>query len=339
MPVSVKLGVAALGAALGVACAPAPAGRTTDGTLTEVAINSGQGVQYVQAAAVAAIVEKYTPMMAFAEPTRSHVAAMPLFQSGDLDFIFVSQSEMALANRGAEYYSEVGPTPMRVVAAGAEVMFAFYTDPEAGIERIEDLAGKRVMWETEAAGVFYWAARYLLEYYDLIDAVVSIPSPQAADRAEALKAGRIDAFSSSTQYEAMEILHSSIGLRMLDIPPDAAEYVHSRYPALYAAICPAGYNGGMVTRDVPVLAASTGLHARADLDDATVRAVLEAIYDHFDEFAAAHPTLLDMRLDRAVSLDSVVPYHPAAVRFFQERGVWTPEAEAMQAALLDQVGA
>ena len=317
------------------ACAPADAPSVA---VPEIAVNSSlSGTEYVQASAVAAIVEKYTPMRAFAEPTRSHVSAMPLFQRGDLDFIFVSQSEMYLATRGEEYYAPVGPTPMRVVAAGTEIMFSMFTTPESGIARVEDLAGRKVMWDTKTVGVFYWAGKHLFDYYDLHDEIISIPSPAPADRAEALRAGQVDAYACSTQYQAMEIIHSSVGMRMLDIPPDAAAYVHAQYPALYPAICPAGYNGGLVTRDVPVLAASTALQARADLSDDVVYLVLEAIYDHFDEFALAHPTLSSMSLDRAVSLDSINPYHAGAIRFFTDRGVWSAEADAMQQRLLGEL--
>ena len=95
------------------------------------------GPQYVQAAAVATVLAKHTPMMAFVEPTKSHVAAMPLFQRNELQFIFVSRAEMYLANRGAEYYESVGPTPIRVAAAGTELMFTFFTSPQTGIEMAE----------------------------------------------------------------------------------------------------------------------------------------------------------------------------------------------------------
>lgn len=322
------------------ACSSPPTDPVGGGLPAEVSVNSGaEGTQYVQAAAVAAIIEKYTPMKGFAEPTRSHVAAMPLFQDGRLDFIFVSESEMALANRGAEYYAPVGPTPMRVVAAGSEIMFAFFTSPDSGIVRLEDLADRKVMWDTKTVGVFYWAGKYLLDYYQLHDRIVSIPSPAPTDRAEALKAGRVDAYACSTQYQAMEIISGSVGMHMLDVPLDAAEWVHAQYPALYPAICPKGYNGGLVTRDVPVLAASTALLARADLDEAVVVSVLEAIYDHFDEFAASHPTLETMTLDRAVSLNAINPYHAGAIGFYQRRGVWSDAADEMQRRLLDDLGA
>ena len=313
--------------------------ESTYGLPGEVAINSAAGTQYVQAAAVATVLEKYTPMMAFVEPTKSHVAAMPLFQRNELQFIFVSQAEMYLANRGTEYYESVGPTPIRVAAAGTELMFTFFTSPRTGIESVEDFTGRKVMWDTKASGVFFWAAKYVLDYYGLHDDIVSVPSPRPVDRAEAVKAGRVDAYACSTQYQAMEILVSSVGMKMLAIPSDAAEWVNERYPPVYPSVCPKGYNGGMVLEDVPVLATSTALHAHADVGDDVVYASLEAIYDHFEEFAGLHPTLPQMTLPRAVSLRSIVPYHSGAIRFFKDRGVWTEEAEAMQQRLLEELSA
>jgi TRAP transporter TAXI family solute receptor len=325
------------------ACSNKPAasdGAASGGLPGEVSVNSsGEGTEYVQAAAVATIVEKYTPMKGFAEPTRSHVAAMPLFQQKKLVVIFVSQSEMHLANRGAEYYQTVGSTPMRVVAAGSEIMFAFFTSPGTGIKSVRDLAGRKVMWDTKTVGVFYWAGKYVLDYYKIRDQVISIPSPSPSERAEALKAGQVDAYACSTQFQAMEIIHNSVGMEMLDIPRDCAEWVHEQYPALYPAICPKGFNGGMVARDVQVLAASTALQARADLEDEVVYTVLQAIYDHFDDFARAHPSLKSMTLDRAVSLDAINPYHAGAIRFFEDRGVWGAEAGRMQQRLLNELGA
>jgi len=56
-------------------------------------------------------------------------------------------------------------------------MFTFFTSPETGVETLEDLAGRKVMWDTKAGGVFYWAAKYVLECFDLHNKIVSIPSP------------------------------------------------------------------------------------------------------------------------------------------------------------------
>ena len=174
---------------------------------------------------------------------------------------------------------------------------------------------------------------------DLLFRIDDEPYLIALDRAEALTTGSIDAYACSTQFQAMEAIYSSVGMRMIDIPRECAERVHELYPALYPAVCPRGFNGGMVSRDVPVLAAGTALQARADLEDEVVYAALEAIYDHFDEFSQVHPSLESMSLDRAVSLDSINPYHAGAIRFFEDRGIWTATARRMQERLLQELGA
>ncbi len=46
-----------------------------------------------------------------------------------------------------------------------------------------------------------------------------------------------------------------------------------------------------------------------------------------------------MSLDRAVSLDSINPYHMGAIRFFEDRGMWTAAASRMQERLLRELGA
>jgi len=137
----------------------------------------------------------------------------------------------------------------------------------------------------------------------------------------------------------MEILSSSVVMKMLEIPSECAEQIQSKYPLVYASVCPRGYNGGMVERDEPALAASTALQAHADVDADVVYAALEAIYDHFDEFSRLYATLTEMSIERAVSAHSIVPHHAGAVRFLKDRGVWTEEEhglieEALKHALM-----
>jgi TRAP-type uncharacterized transport system substrate-binding protein len=47
-----------------------------------------------------------------------------------------------------------------------------------------------------------------------------------------------------------------------------------------------------------------------------------------------HPVFKEFSRDRFVDADTTLPYHPAAVRFYRERGVWTPQMEQAQQKLL-----
>ena len=69
------------------------------------------------------------------------------------------------------------------------------------------------------------------------------------------------------------------------------------------------------------------------LDTEVVYGVVKAIFDHSDELSDAHPLAKYWSLTyRPVAL--AVPYHEGAVRYFQGKGAWTPEAQAYQEKMI-----
>jgi TRAP-type uncharacterized transport system substrate-binding protein len=76
------------------------------------------------------------------------------------------------------------------------------------------------------------------------------------------------------------------------------------------------------------------LVAGKGVPDATVEAALRAIWDGTDTLRPMHPLFREWTRERVASHEVTLPYHPAAVRFFKERGVWKPEMEQAQQKLL-----
>lgn len=323
-----------------VAPTSAAAATSTQAELPDqITINSiPSGSQYAMAASVANVVEKYSGMKAFVDPTKSFTAAIPLFKENKLDFIFVGIGDVGNANIGSGDFKDADAVNLfRTVALGTGTQGTFFVRPNSGINSIKDLAGKKVMYLSASGGSFNTIAKLLLQYYGIENKVINIPSPSPKDRATALELGQVDAYYCSMRADAMQILSQSIGIKMLDIPQDAANYVHSKYPSATAAITPKGWNGGLVDRDVHTIGVATGIFCRTNLQDNVVEAVLKSIYDHLSDFQAGYPDLKLMTLNDAVDLQSTVPYHPGAVQFFKDRGVWTTAADTMQQQLLSQI--
>ena len=82
--------------------------------------------------------------------------------------------------------------------------------------------------------------------------------------------------------------------------------------------------------------APSGFWCRADLNEKTVYTMVKALFDNIKEFQAVHERATDIILENAADLLWTMPYHPGAIRYYQEKGVWKPEHTAKQKQALEQ---
>jgi TRAP-type uncharacterized transport system substrate-binding protein len=95
---------------------------------------------------------------------------------------------------------------------------------------------------------------------------------------------------------------------------------------------PKGYNG-VVEENTPTLAYYTVLFFREDVADEIVYTLVKAALEHHKEYARVHPLLPEVDAKRAVTMVGAA-YHPGAVKYYKEKGLWTAEHEKMNSELL-----
>ena len=69
----------------------------------------------------------------------------------------------------------------------------------------------------------------------------------------------------------------------------------------------------------------------------TVYKVAKAIFENTKEFATYHKAARKWTLKRALK-NVALPFHKGAIRYFKEKGVWTPALEANQKKLIAKSG-
>jgi hypothetical protein len=71
------------------------------------------------------------------------------------------------------------------------------------------------------------------------------------------------------------------------------------------------------------------------LPDEEVKRLLQAVWDDAESLDPVNPAVNEWTHDRAVSAEMTIPYHPAAVEFYNRKGVWSAKADEAQQRLLE----
>jgi uncharacterized protein len=73
--------------------------------------------------------------------------------------------------------------------------------------------------------------------------------------------------------------------------------------------------------DVPVVAVSNMLVVSESMDETLAHDITKTLFDQQATLAGIHPQARELSIETALSGASV-PFHPGAIRYYRERGVW-----------------
>jgi TRAP-type uncharacterized transport system substrate-binding protein len=149
-------------------------------------------------------------------------------------------------------------------------------------------------------------------------------------------ADRLDvSWASAGQPRAREA-DTQIGIRYLSIPEgEGLEEMYQKevFPGARFAIAPAGLVPG-IEEDTRLLSYDSYIVASVHTPDEQVRAMLEALWGAEEQLSAIHPSMRGYTQDNAVTSAPVMPYHPAAIAFYRDQGLWNEGSDTRQAKLL-----
>ena len=295
-------------------------------TRLSIATGGTGGVYYPYGGGIARIVSQSLPRVdATAEVTSASVDNLKLIQQGKADIAFTIADTLDEALRGRGPFAK-SPVRARTLAVLYPVYTHIATLEGAGIDRLTDLRGKVVSTGSPGSGTEVMALR-LIEAAGL-DADTDLRRQGLSVNAsvDALKDGKIDAFFfiGGIPTPALLDLTNSIGIRAKLLPND------DTLPALQAAYGPSLYYRLVVPRgsypglnsDVGVVAVANVLVVDERMSDDLAYDLTRVLFEKQPMLAAIHPEGARLTLETAV-VGSPAPYHPGAIRYYRERGVWT----------------
>ncbi|NLX90456.1 MAG: TAXI family TRAP transporter solute-binding subunit [Firmicutes bacterium] len=289
---------------------------------------------------IATVASKYTPMEVKAIATSGPIEWFPMFLNGEMDMGVLNCWDAQMGWLGESDYAAISGGkgfPVRLLTNGAFSIYSVLVAEDSGIKTAQDLKGKSyILNYTGAAGITAQAKAFLANHNLTEDDVKVVSVPGISDGVKAIIERRADcAGSANVGFALVEELEATRGARFLafDPSPEAVERAQKEFPLYPIEVEPGpGFTG--VREPMTMMAYDIYLVARTDLSEDAAYAMVKAIWDNNEELATIHPRLKEWSTDRFVSAQATVPYHPGAIKFYKEKGVWTEEMDALQAELL-----
>jgi uncharacterized protein len=299
-------------------------------TLPQGSVAYGAGV------AIAGVVSNKSPNQMLPVPVAGQSVTVPMVNEGRAAFTLVNVGDSDQAFRGVKPFYDRRFPNLRLAGVGYENYTAILVTIKSGIRGKEDLKGRYAAGGLDAHQTCKELATASLANLGMSwDDFKIIPVPSVVPSIQSLT-GRAEVAPCAAPGMGVtkEVnLRTPVKFLAIDPSPEAVARARAVFPGVRAVKLPAGTTDGII-EDTWVLGYDFYLVTHAQLNDAAVYATVKAVWDNIPDLVAASPTFKTWQQTRMPNADVTLPYHPGAIRFYKEKGVWTSAMEAQTQKLL-----
>jgi uncharacterized protein len=255
-----------------------------------------------------------------AEATSGSQENIRRLATGELDFALSNAAITYFGVRGTEGWDR--PYPVRAVMTLAPNVALFLTQANSGVRQIADLKGRRVGVGPAGAGFEYFVQPLLAAHGVTYQDFTPLNATQAA-AVDMLADGSAAAVFVGGAIPTASITQASASMDILFVPFDqaAVDRLVTEYVFFDRATIPAGTYRN---QDEPFMGLDVGsMHVitSADQDEDVVYRVTKALYESREQVLQRHAAGAAIEAANVVR-DTGTEFHPGAIRFYREIGIW-----------------
>jgi uncharacterized protein len=334
--------LAALSAA--VLAAPATAQQSSiklPETLTWTAYDVGSG-GYNQAVAIGNALKNKLGVNLRVLPGKNDVSRTVPLRDGKVPFSANGVGGSYLAQEGVFEFAarDWGPQPVRsLLVNNSDALLTIVTAKDANIKTMADLKGKRVAWVVGAPSLNQNITALLASAGLTWNDVKKVEFGGFGQAMDAIVNNQVDAaFSSSISGQAYKIASSPRGIQYPTVPHNDKEAWARLNKTAPFFVPQMGSEGADLSKDKKVEAATYPypvLMTMASVDADLVYNMTKAMVELYDEYKDGAPGNVGWDIKRQV-FTWAIPVHEGAIRYFKEKGLWTPEHQKHNDGLVER---
>jgi TRAP transporter TAXI family solute receptor len=317
------LAFAALNAAAFAIAGPAFADDRADwpSSLTVGTASQG-GTYFIYGTGLANLISESLGVNASAEVTGGPVQNATLVETGD--------HQLGLVTMGPAYDAWTGQSEL---APGVEhknlrALFPMYQTPfqavalkTSGIGDVSDFDGKRVS-VGPAGGT---SATYWPRFFEILGVSPQVSYSGASDATGQVKDGLIDtfAFSAGLPISAFAQIAAENDVNIFAFTDEQVQQILAERPELSAFEIPGGLYQGFPDAQQTVALWNFAV-AHADMPESLAYEITKLVMENNERMLQVHSSAAET-LAENTDKNGFLPYHPGAVRYFEEIGITIPD--------------
>jgi len=310
-----------LGAALVIGSAEVQAQQTKQ---LSIATGGTGGVYYPLGGGFGNILGKELPgVTATAQVTGGSVANLQLIGSGKADLCFTQVDAAWDAVNGLDKFAG-GKLPIRALAVMYPNYMHVVTVEGTGIDKVEDLKGKRVSTGSPGSATEVFAFRVIEAAGLDKDKDMRRERLGVAESVNAVKDKKIDAFFFVVGLPTSSITDLAATPNTKIKVLDHAQYLDkmlTKYGNIYAAgTIPKTTYAGM-DADAKGITVWNIMAVNASTDEQLAYDLTRLMLEKQNDLALVHKEALNIKAEWQTSDRAGIPWHPGALKYFKEKGI------------------
>jgi TRAP transporter TAXI family solute receptor len=294
-----------------------------------IAANPQGSIFYAASAVFGKLMDEKLKMQVRVQPMAGSSTYIPLLDRGEVDFGLTNVDDARSSYKGTGNFRQANPN-LRLTAIAFPLTLGVLVVNDSPIKTIADLKGKTLPWGYQAQVTGRVLQEAVLASAGLtMKDVKTVPTQSLFSGVDLLGEGKVDAavisVGTGQGQQANVKMASRGGVRFLnmDSSPAAVARIRNILPARPFVVQPAPHAIGIIG-PTTIMAYSIFFSTHAKMPDDVVYNLVKMVHASKDDLVKGHPVFRNFD-PKGMTEEIGVPWHPGAIKFYQEIGQWPPK--------------
>ena len=296
-----------------------------------VGSNPAGSTYFLLAGGFAKLFQKQLKIRSTAQPHAGSSVYLPLMNKGEITLGLNSSLDSGLAFNGLGAYKGKKTRNVRSIARIWILPYMYMVKESSGIKTVADLKGKKVVVNFKTNVSLAQTNRTILATAGLTEKdVTSVDSGGVVAGINMVVEGRADATTVALAMPQMRKAHAGVpgGLRIISLGPKATdEFLGKGMAGLYSMNVKPNKRQPFVRQPTHIAAFDTYLNSGTSVGNDDAYAMAKAIVENWKQMQKDYGPLRGVKKEKLVPANNPIPYHPGAVKYYKEAGMWSAANE------------